>query len=82
MYMINRNLPGNDIQLMLHRYTPQNISHPYRHRTYQDPLSVLWNPYQMHLQISLCMGSKTISSHRDIIQSLLRLKARGFHHPR
>lgn len=82
VHMICRNFAGNYVQLMLHRYLPQNITCSYRHRTDQHPLSVLRDPYQMNLQIRLCMCPKPISSHCDIIQSLLRLKARGFHHPR
>jgi len=76
-------LPGHNLQFMFCRNLPQQIAHTKRYLTRQHCLSILWYPHQMDFQVRLRVRSQPVMPHATTLhQILLRLKARGFHHPR
>jgi hypothetical protein len=68
---------------MLHSNLAYQVAHTDSHWPYQYLLAILWYPYQVDLQIIFRMPASSIPSHAIILHEFpLRLKARGFHHPR
>ena len=81
--MVASNLPRNNLDLMFHGNLPDQVAHTYRHRPNQYLLTVFRNPYQVNFNIVCRVRAFTVPSHATILHdSSLRLKARGFHHPR
>jgi hypothetical protein len=59
------------------------VAHTNGHRPYKYFLAILRYPYQMNLKIVLGVRAYSIPFHTTILhETFLRLKARGFHHPR
>ena len=83
VYVIACDLARNDLQFMLRRDLPYQVAHPNRDFPSQHWLSVFRNPHEVHLQVALRVRSQPIMSHANTLHEiLLRLKARGFNHPR
>ena len=81
--MVASNLPRNYLDLMFHGNLPDQVAHTYCHRPNQYLLTVFRNPYQVNFNIVGRVRAFTVPSHATILHdSSLRLKARGFHHPR
>ena len=72
-----------NLQIMLHSNLAYQVAHTDSHRPYQYLLAILWYPYQVALQIIFRVRASSVPSHATILHEFsLRLKARGFHHPR
>ena len=81
--MVASNLARQYLQLMLHRNLADQVAHTYCHWPNQYLLTIFRNPDQVNLQIVGRVRAFTISLHATILHEFsLRLKARGFHHPR
>ena len=65
--MVARDLAGDDVDLVLDRYLPDDVTRPNRHLPGQHPLAVLRHPDQVHLQIRLGVSAELITSHGDTI---------------
>ena len=83
MNVVACDLPGHDLQLMFRGNLPQQVAHAKSYVSCQHRLSIFRNPHHMHLQIAPRVRAQPVKSHATTLhQILLRLKARGFHHPR
>ena len=81
--MVASNLLRQYLDLVLHSNLADQVAHTYCHRPSQYVFTVFRNPDQVNLQIVGRVRAYTISSHATILHEFsLRLKARGFHHPR
>ena len=81
--MVASNLPRQDMDLMFHSNLPDQVAHPYGHWPNQYSFAIFRNPDQVNFKIVGRVRAFTIPSHATILHdSSLRLKARGFHHPR
>ena len=81
--MVSRDLAGYHLQLMFHRYLPYHVAHTNRDLPRKHRLAVLRYPHQMNLKVALRVRSYSVMSHATKLhENLLRLKARGFNHPR
>jgi len=68
---------------MLHSDLTQQVAHTDGYRPSKYFLAILGYPYQVHLKIVLRVRAYAIPFHATILHEIsLRLKARGFHHPR
>lgn len=68
---------------MFHRNLAYQVAHTNGHRPREYFLTIFGYPYQMNLKIVLCVRAYPIPFHTTILhETLLRLKARGFQHPR
>ena len=63
--MITRHLPRYYVYLILKGNLSQYVSGPYCYFPRQHALPVLGYPYQMYLQIRLCVCAKLVTSHSD-----------------
>jgi hypothetical protein len=81
--MVARDLAGNDRQLMFHRNLSNQVARTNRDFTHKHRLPVLRYPHQVNLEVALRVRSQAVASHATTLhETFLRLKARGFHHPR
>jgi len=81
--MVVRYLTRQDLNIMLHSNLAYQVAHTDGHRPYQYFLPILWYPDQMYLKIVFRVRAYSIPFHTTILHEIsLRLKARGFHHPR
>ena len=83
VYVIACDLAGNNLQFVFRRDLPYQVAHTNRDFPSQHRLPILRDPHQVHLQVALRVRSQSVMSHATTLyEILLRLKARGFHHPR
>ncbi len=81
--VVARDFARQNRDLMFHRNLPNQVAHTNRYFTRQHFLAVLGNPYQVNLQIVFRVRAKLVPFHATTLHDpILRLKARGFHHPR
>ena len=72
-----------DLYIMLHSNLAYQVAHTDGHWPYQYFLAILGYPYQMNFKIVFCVRAYLVPFHTTILHEIpLRLKARGFHHPR
>ena len=70
-------------QLVLHRYLSDQIAHTNRHLPSQHALPILRDPDQVDFEVGFRVRSVAIPPHATTLpRPSLRLKARGFDHPR
>ena len=76
-------LPRHYLQVMLHSNLANQVTHTHSHRPNQYLSTIFWNPNHVYFKIVFCVRTLPITSHATILHEFaLRLKARGFHHPR
>ena len=76
-------LPRDDAELMFHGNLSEEVAHTNGHRADEDGLTVLRHPDEVDLEIVLRVRAEAILAHATTLpHPSLRLKARGFHHPR
>ena len=81
--MVASHLSRQNLHIMLHHYLANQVAHVYCHRPHQYLLLIFRNPDQVDFHIVLRVRAFPVSSHATILhESSLRLKAKGFHHPR
>ena len=68
---------------MLQRYLADQIAHTNRHLSSQHALPIFRDPHQVTFEVRFRVRSMAIPAHATTLpRSSLRLKARGFDHPR
>ena len=68
---------------MLHSNLAYQVAHTNGDWSRKYFFAVFGYPYQMSLKIVLCVRAYSVPFHATILHEIsLRLKARGFHHPR
>jgi len=68
---------------MLHSNLAYQVAHTNGYRPYKYFFAILWYPYQVNFKIVFCVRAYLVPFHTTILhETSLRLKARGFHHPR
>ena len=81
--MVARDLPRDNLQLMLAGNLPHQVAHPKREIPRQHGLPILRNEHHVDLEVALRVRSQSVVPHATKLHGpSLRLKARGFHHPR
>lgn len=76
-------LARENLQFMLERDLADEIAHTSGHRPHEQRLPILGNPDHVDLEIEFRVRTQAIFWHAPILpHPSLRLKARGFHHPR
>ena len=81
--MVACDLPRENLEFPLHRDLAEEVAHPEGDRPDEDRFSVLRDPDPVDLAVKAGMRADPVFSHAPILpQPSLRLKARGFHHPR
>jgi hypothetical protein len=81
--MVACHFPADDLKLMLRSNAAYQVAHTNCHLSVQHRLTVLGNPNDVHLEVRLRVRSQPVVSHATKLHGpWLRLKARGFHHPR
>jgi hypothetical protein len=77
------NFPRNDVQLVFHRNLTNKVAHTNRYRTHEHLFAIFRYPDQVDFQVRFRVRSVSVVAHATTLpRSSLRLKARGFHHPR
>ena len=81
--MVSCDVAADNLQLMFHSDLPDQVAHTYRDLPGQRLFAVFCDPHKMHLQVALRVRSQPVVPHSTTLhEPFLRLKARGFHHPR
>ena len=77
------NLTRNYVQLMFHRDLTNQIAHTNRYWTDQHLFTIFRYPNDVRFQVRFRVRSVPVVTHATTIpRPYLRLKARGFDHPR
>ena len=81
--MVARHFAAQNLQIMLHSDLAYQVAHTNRYRPYQYLLTIFGHPHQVDFKIVFCVRAYSVTFHATILHEFsLRLKARGFHHPR
>ena len=81
--MVACDLPREDLEFTLHGNLANEIAQPEGDRPDEDRFPVLRDPDQVDLAVESGVRADPVLSHAPILpHPSLRLKARGFHHPR
>src|SRR5262245_32021332 len=81
--MIVCHFPAEDLELMLRADAPYNVAHTKGNVPLEHGLPILGDPDHVHFEVRLRVHSQSIVSHTiKLHEPFLRLKTRGFHHPR
>ncbi len=83
MDVVARHFPGKDVHFVLHRDLSEKIAHTNCYWTDKHLLPVLRYPHEVHFQVRFRVRTVSVPPHATTIpRASLRLKARGFNHPR
>lgn len=81
--MVACDLPRDDLEFPLHRNLADEVADAEGHRPHRNWLQVLRDPDQMDFAVQSGVRADPVLSHATILpHPSLRLKARGFDHPR
>ena len=76
-------LTRHNLQIMLHSNLAYQVAHTNGYWPREYFLAILRYPHQVNLKIVFRVRAYSVPSHTTILHEIfLRLKARGFHHPR
>ena len=81
--MVACHFPTEDVEFVLARHPAYNVAHTNRDVPSEHRLPIFRNPDDVDFQVALRVRSQPIVPHAPKLHGpWLRLKTRGFHHPR